>query len=138
MQCDETRGAVVGGSLRRQSLDQRGIVVGTTSNPGIVFRFANGTEHDSKCSARCYLAGCENSGEGSTQVNNLRYLALATTISNGIYSKLVTRLKSRKRWLFSACVSRRTRSVPSSSTLKEAITEPKIIARRSAPASTLS
>src|SRR6185503_19100893 len=56
------------------------------------------------------------------------HLLACTARSNGISSKYVIRLNARNRSLISSCVRRRTRLVPNSSTLNEAITDPKIIA----------
>src|SRR6185503_17668421 len=91
-------------------LDQRRVVGGALRDAGFVFTLANRTDHK----------GLPLNFRISTWSNHFA--------SNGISSKCVIRLKARKRSLISACVRRRTRSVPNSSTLNEAITDPKIIA----------
>src|SRR5436190_24007454 len=62
-------------------------------------------------------------------IHQKNHFAASTARSKGISSKLVILLKARNLSLISAYVNRRTRSVPNFSTLKEAITDPKIIAR---------
>src|SRR5262249_43099200 len=117
-------------------------VIRATRDARFVFSLTDRTEHfwdlDSPVCALFFVFCFLYLVPGLTKYKELSTKNKAHLTSNGISSKCVIRLNARKRSLISACVRRLTRSVPNSSTLNEAITDPKIIARLIALSSSFS